>query len=291
MDKHLLVTLSTDPSALCGVRFVADFFSAPEHLRLTFFYTDSDPKSAVAEAGGHLLQELSCDIDSSQSPVSGALEKARQLLCGKGFGAGHMEAKIVFKRYSKIMDIILESEKGLYDALVLGRRGLTRLEEAFGSSVSRGVLEKHVGAPLWICRNVEEGRKNVLLCVDGSTSSLAMADHVGFMLEHEPRHDVTMLSIVPKNGDEGRRQAEKALEGSMAALLDNNLSEERISARIVESRKISETILEEADAGRYAVVAMGRTGVGQGRFPRLFMGSASDTIYQQLEGAALWVCR
>ncbi|MBU1002204.1 MAG: universal stress protein [Proteobacteria bacterium] len=291
MDKHLLVTLSTDMSALHGVRFVSNFFSSPEHIRVTFFYTDADPKSEVAEAGGQVLLELSCDIDPAQSPVGGALEKARQLLCGRGFGAGRMDAKIVFKRYSKIMDIILESEKGLYDALVLGHRGLTRLEEAFGSSVSRGVLEKHVGAPLWICREVEEGRKNVLLCVDGSSSSLSMADHVGFMLESEPGHEVTLMTVIPKDGDEGQRQANKALEASMAALLENNISEERISAHIVESRNVAESILAEADAGRYAVVAMGRTGVGQGRFPRLFMGSASDTIYQQLKGAALWVCR
>lgn len=291
MERHLLVTLSTDMSALYGVRFVANFFSSPESLRLTFFYSESDPSSHLAKSGDILYQELTCDMEPDHSPVNGALEKARQLLCGKGFGAGRMEAKIVFKRYDKITDIILESEKGLYDALVLGRRGLTRLEEAFGNSVSRGVLEKHVGAPLWICRDSEEGRKNVLLCVDGSASSLTMADHVGFMLEHEPAHGIDLLTVVPHDGDEGRRQAEQALEKSMAALLENNIAEERIAARIVESRNVAKAILAEAEAGRYAVVAMGRTGVGQGRFPRLFMGSASDTLYQQLKGSVLWVCR
>jgi len=291
MERHLLVTLSTDMSALYGVRFVANFFSAPENLRLTFFYSETDPNSPLAETGEVLFKELSCDIKPEESPVSGPLEKARQLLCGKGFGAGRMDAKIVFKRYSKITDIILESEKGLYDALVLGRRGLSRLEEAFGTSVSRGILEKHVGAPLWICRDFEEDRKDVLLCVDGSASSVSMADHVGFMLENEPSQRIELMTIVPRDGAEGREQAEKALEASMAALLDNNIDEERISARIVESRDVSKTILSEAEAGRFAVVAMGRTGVGQGRFPRLFMGSASDTVYQKLTGAALWVCR
>ena len=290
MEKHLLVTVDENVENLDGVRFVADFFSASEDLNLTFFYTVSNPAQMTPGDTGARTQAMSCGTGPQNKQIYGSLERARLLMCGRGFGRGGMRAKTVFKRYTSIMDIMLESEKGLYDAVVLGPRGLSLLEQAFGTGLSRGVLEKYAGAPLWLCRDVEDGREGVLLCVDGSVSSLAMADHVGFMLRFEPRHSVTLFTVTADDGRDGG-EAEAALGASMAALLENGLDEERIAARIEKQRDVAGAILREAEGGRYAAVAMGRTGVGQGRFPRLFMGSASDTLCRELRGAALWVCR
>lgn len=289
MEKHLLVTISDDPGALNGVRFIADFFSHPESLRLTFFYTASRPAEGD-EVEEDQVVPLICGQGKDLILPHESLEKVRQLLCGRGFGEGSMDVKIVFRRYTKILDSILEGEKGLYDVVVLEPRGLSWLEEAFGGSVSRRVLEETAGAPLWICCDIDEARKNVLLCVDGSPSSLTMADHVGFMLQGERRHRV-MLLIVTDPKDEAGAQAMAAMESAQAALMDNGFPEELVDAKVVSSGAVAQAIFSEAEEGNYAVVAMGRTGVGLGRSPGLFMGSASDYLYQHLRGAALWVCR
>ena len=54
--------------------------------------------------------------------------------------------------------------------------------------------------------------------------------------------------------------------------------------------EVRKAILDEAEQGRYAAVAVGRTGAGQGLLEKIFMGSVSDTLFRELERAALWVC-
>lgn len=289
MNKHLLVTISDDPAALHGARFVADFFSDPLSLHLTFFYTlPSQAQPGVVPADR--VVPVVCGLGDDARLPHDSLEKARQLLCGRGFDKSRMEAKIVFRQYAKILDVIIEGEQGLYDALVLGRRSLGWLEESFGAGVSRGVLEQRASAPLWVCRDIAEGRRGVLLCVDGSPSSLAMADHVGYMLDQERRHRVTLLTVTGP-APEAPGQAVEAMEGAMAALLANGFPEDMVDAKMISSENVGPTLLSEAEEGQYAVVAMGRTGVGLGRYPGLFLGSASDYLYQHLQGASLWVCR
>ena len=74
------------------------------------------------------------------------------------------------------------------------------------------------------------------------------------------------------------------------ALSDNGFPEDLISTRLVEASDVTKAILREAEQGQYAVVGVGRTGAGQGRIKKLFMGSVSDTLFHELEGAALWIC-
>ncbi|WP_461209175.1 universal stress protein [Desulfocurvus sp. DL9XJH121] len=290
MDKNLLVVMGEGAETLDEVRFILGFFAAPEHLSLTFFHTVTNPGRLLPGDTGASVRDLSCGVGPKDREADRGLERARRLLCGHGFEGSGMRVKTLFKRYASVRDVIMESEQGLYDAVAMGPPGVDWLEQAFGDGVGREVLEDYAGAPLWICREVEEERSGVLLCMDGSASSLAMADHVGFMLEHEARHRVTLYTVAPE-GEDGEAQGREALGAGMAALLDNGLPEERIDARLVRGADVPGAILREAREGRHAAVAMGRTGTGQGRFPRLFMGSASDTVRRELSGAALWLSR
>jgi len=286
--KHLLVTLGDDPGALNGARFVAAFFSRPQSLRLTFFHTVSRA-AQPGEARDEGVYSVPCGAGPENAVAHEAVGRARDILCASGFGAGLMEAKIVFRQYSRILDVILEGEKGLYDAVVLGRQALGLLEDAYGAEVSRGVLETHSGAPLWICRDIDPARRGVLLCVDGSASSLAMADHVGFMLATEPAHRVTLLTVAAPG-----QEAARAQDAALAVLLDNGLERGRVDARVLDlpaGQDVGPALLAEAEAGGFAVVAMGRTGMGLQRAPGMFMGTAADHLFRLLRGAALWVCR
>ena len=290
-NRHLLVTLGDEPGALNGVRFVAGFFSRPQDMRLTLLHTV--PRAPrPGDASGDAVLPVACGGGGGPqgaAPGHEAVERARAVLCAGGFGPGAMEAKIVFRQYARILDVILEGEKGLYDAVVLGRQAIGLLEDAYGSEVSRGVLEAHAGAPLWVCREIDPARRGVLLCVDGSASSLAMADHVGFMLAAEPVHRVTLLTVAGPG-----QEPDQAREAARAVLLDNGLDPGRVDARRLEvgaNEEIGPALLAEAGASGCAVVAVGRTGVGLRRAPGMFMGTAADHLFRLLRGAALWVCR
>jgi nucleotide-binding universal stress UspA family protein len=291
MEKHLLVTVSEDLSRFCGVRFVGNFFSSKEGLKLTLFYTA--PKPPRLWEGERTLEsttEMEQQAKKSEAKGRKALSAASKELVKLGFHDEQIETKLQVRQFSKVMDIIQEGERGLYDAVVLGRRGLSWLEESFDESVSKGVLEKRVTFPLWVCRKPRLERKNVMVCVDGSDAAYRMVDHVGFMLGRDTDHEVTLLTIQGK-GEPGRKASDEVLSQSREHLLANGFPGEKIQARAAESGSITKTILQEARAGQFAVVAVGRTGAGQGLLRRIFMGSVSTSLFKDLEEGTLWICQ
>jgi nucleotide-binding universal stress UspA family protein len=290
MEKHLLVTVSEQQSAFCGVRFVGHFFSHKEDLKLTFFYTA--PKAPGVWEGESDHQSVAqSQQQAKEYEIKGrkAFEAARKELIQLGCKPDNIATKLQIRRFTKVTDIIQEAETGLYDAVVLGRRGLSWLEEAFDESVSKGILEKQVNFPLWLCRRPDPARKNLLLCVDGSDASKRMADHVGFMLAGKEQQEVTAL-FVKKSGATLKKDPDDILSESREIMTKSGIPAERIKSRIISNNNIGKAILAEVENGRFAAVAVGRTGAGQGFLQKLFMGSVSEKLFRELERAALWIC-
>lgn len=289
MDRHLLVTISNDPQHLHGIRYVAYFFQDKRDIRLTLFNVVAGAPAVWAEeksfetlAQGEEMAKR--NLDRSLQTLS----ECKRILVQHGFLPDNIDTKHSSQGMSRAMTILREGEEGLYDAVVLGRRATMRLAEILDDSVSKGLLMEEVTFPLWICREPEWGRRNVLLCADGSEPSLRMADHVGFMLAKETEHNVTMLHVTRPGGSDDPAPIFAATREAMER---NGVAPERIEARVLEAAKVAPAILREASDRRYAAVAVGRTGAGEGLLGRLFMGSVSMSLFREIREAALWTCR
>jgi nucleotide-binding universal stress UspA family protein len=289
MERHLLVTVSEQMSALHGVRYLGHFFSNKEELKITLFYTAPRSPAVWDEERTH-SSAREAEQQARQHKAKGlkALEDAKRVLCQLGFRQEQIGTKFKIRQLSKVMDIIQEGEAGLYDAVVLGRRGLSWLEEAFDESVTKGVLQKRVNFPLWICRMSRLEHKDVLACVDGSDAAYRMVDHVGFILAPEKMHAVTLLAVKKPDGI-SRDRIEDILTRSLEILLNNGFPEGNIKTRVVEASSVSKAILRQTRQDKYCTVALGRTGVDRGLLKSLFMGSVSETVFRGLEEAALWI--
>lgn len=286
MEKHLLVTVSEEKSWLQGIGFVAGFLDNREELRVTLFFTAPRPPEVWAdEMNRENLEQL--ELKEKQFAARGtcALARARKILISQGFDPEKVGTKLVLRQQSTFEDIVNEGRAGLYDAIVLGRRGADWMDKLYGGSVSQSMLDQDSDCPLWICRNCEQGRKNVLLCVDGSKPSLRMADHVGFMLSGQDQR-VVIFGVEGSDADENARNIELA----KGLVMESGVSAERVEVRTGKGN-VAKAILSEADKGRYAVVAMGRVGAGRGLLPKMLMGSVSLHVFNKLENAALWVSR
>ena len=291
MEKHLLLTVSEQLGTIYSVRFAGHFFSNKKDLKLTLLYIAPRPVAVWEEEGIHdSTPQIEKQAKLYEKKGQAALEAARKELLKVGFDTKQIHTKLQIRKFSKVMDILQEGEKGLYDAVVLGPRGLSWLERAFDESVSRSLLEKKANFPIWTCRKPELERKNVLLCVDGSDPAKRVADHVGFMLAEERSHGVTLF-LVRKKGAAQRKGEDTIVASSKEVLTLNGYPEDMINTKRVEASDVAKSILKEAERGRFAVVAMGRTGTGRGRIMKLFTGSVSDTLFHKLEGAALWICQ
>lgn len=288
MNRHLLVTVSEQKSALCGVRFVGKFFDRKDKMRLTLFYTMPRPAAVWGEEKNyktlHAAEVQEAEIESRGRE---ALKQAKEELVRYGFEAGRIDMKLAKRQYSKAMDIILEGQRGLYDAVVLGRRGLSLLEEAIDESTTSEIFTVDCGFPFYICRRPDLGLSGVLLCVDGSESSRRMTDHVGFMLAHEKRHTVTLFNV--RLGAADNPEMHFALAREM--LTNNGIAPERIFEKSVIGKDPASAILAEVNENRPAVVATGSTGMGRGLKARLFMGSVSMKLLRELYSSVLWAIR
>jgi nucleotide-binding universal stress UspA family protein len=272
MHKHILLTISDDPSHLYGIKFVNEFFKNKDAVRFTLFF--------IAPRSG---RDAEFELDQQEAEACDlALETARQRLILGGFEEENLLCKIKKRSLSKVKDIIHEANKGLYDAVILGRRGVSRLEELINDSVSMRVLEQERKSPLWLCREPEPGRRNVLLCVDDSEPALQIADHVGFMLRNEDSHTITLFHASPQ-GHKGDAILERARE----ELISNGIAPERIQAKNAPGTKADQLILQEAESGRYAVVAAGYAEKSPKGLFRL--GSTSKKLAYNLKKAVLWL--
>jgi len=286
MDRHILLTVSDDSSSLQAVRFVARFFADAERPHLTLLYVASNPKAGLTES--EIIQDygnLSRREAQTKSLAQTALDRAEELLVSKHFPKANIHKKITFKQLGTANDIIQEGITGIYDAIALGRRGLSRLEELIDDSVSKQVFTTPMEIPLWICRSHEKPAPSVLVCTDGSPASLRCADHVGFMLANAP-HEITLLHV-----DCGSSSAvpEEAIAQARRMLEENGVADRRIHQKIVKCSSIAETILRLAREGEYGVLATGRTGRGESRTMHL-LGSVSLNLLKHLEFTTLWIC-
>ncbi len=287
MDRHILLTISDEYSAMQAVRFTAGFFANTEHLHLTLLYVASNPKAGLTES--EIIQDygnLNRREAQTKSLAQAALDKAADLLVAKHFPRLNIHQKISFKQLGTANDIIQEGITGMYDAIALGRRGLSRLEEMIDDSVSRQVFTTPMDIPLWICRGHEKPAPHVLLCTDGSPASLRCADHVGFMLKDEPDHEITLLHI---RAHASAAVPAEAIAGARRMLEENGIAPGRIRQMIVEGTNTNDTILRVSREGGYGVLATGRTGRGETRSLHL-LGSVSMYLLKHLESTTMWIC-
>jgi hypothetical protein len=287
MQKKLLVTISDDLSFLHGVRFVGSFFRNKAAVNATLFYVA--PRAGVARSDkGFGQPELDQKtVEVGRNKAQEALDSARRMLCDRGFPPENVSCKFVFKQFGTVKDIIKEARAGMYDAVILGRRGYALFESVFATSVTKDILNRDIQIPIWICKRPEESRRNVLLCVDGSQSSLRMVDHVGFMLSDENDHAVTLFYVDTGEG-EGK---EAILNEARKKLLEKWISDGRVKTVVTASAitGVAKTILEEAETKGYAAVGVGRVGVEKGHLQEWLVGSRTMKLLEKMEKSALWV--
>ncbi|MCF8030982.1 MAG: universal stress protein [Desulfohalobiaceae bacterium] len=280
MEKHLLVTVSDSPSHMQGVRFLSSFFGDKSQVMLTLVHIapsrGQDP--GFVERGPTAKE---CELLEDK-----ALRNAGRFLEESGFPQNKTLCQYRTKAMTTAKDILQEAQKGKYDAVVLGRRGTTRLEEGLGSSVSMQVLEQERSMPIWICRHIESSRSGVLLCLDGSEPSLRMADHVGFMLEGQGHHRVTLFHVPGKETE----PAEEIFSQAREVLLRDGIDASRIADREGSGRNAAKAIQKEAQEGEYAAVAVGYSGAGhKGWREKFSFGSVSKKLSYDLQGHCLWI--
>ncbi|MBE0582396.1 MAG: universal stress protein [Desulfofustis sp.] len=292
MAKHFLVTISNDVENLFGVQFICSFFRAMAECQVTLFHICRlDAPDMKAE----LLKMWEGPSDGVQGQLSigarNSLDQATRLLQDRRMHIDQMITKTVAERGGKVRDILAEGARGLYDAIVLGRRAsysLQWLVERPADEIAQALIRDHTCTlPLWICPRVEPQRRGVLVCLDGSQHAYRAVDHVGYILSGQGHQLVTLLQVtgVPGGGDEA------VFAQAVDTLHRHGIGDEQIERKAVWGLSVAGTILSEAEKGGYAAVAVGFGGSGaNGTSSFRLLGGTTSRLICKNETVSLWCC-
>ncbi|WP_319586408.1 universal stress protein [uncultured Desulfobulbus sp.] len=206
MEKTILVAVDGSVYSSNSLDYLAKFFGPDRSLAIHLL-------SVVSSGGGGKDWMFDVDPHRSQSPESEKrahsarkqLKDAEERLVRNGFARERIESRVKFA--SGISAAIREeAERGNYDSVLIGRRGLGAMGSMFFGSTSGELIEKCHKVPLWIIDgNVNASR--FLLAVQSHPSSLMAADHLAFMLKDHPGAEIYLYH---SNAVFGSQQPAKA---------------------------------------------------------------------------------
>jgi nucleotide-binding universal stress UspA family protein len=144
MEKRILVALDDSENALRAVEFVSRTFT-PDH-EITLFSVLQDMTALYEHYSPELTpyfltqRDAFTSIDDKKKDlIDDAAKKAKGLLLKAGFEEKNIILKLEEQKKGIARDIINEANSG-YDAIVMGRRGLSSFTGFILGSVSQKVL-------------------------------------------------------------------------------------------------------------------------------------------------------
>jgi len=292
VNKHFLVTVSDEYEQLTGVEFVCSFFKQLSEHQITLLHISRlDAKD--------MNQSLMKMWDEPDDKVNGrlttgarkALDKSIEILGNSNMSVDQMITKTFPERYGKIKDILGEAAAGLYDAIILGKRASYTLQWFFERPAEeiplKIIQDSSLSSPLWICPETEMGRKNVLVCVDGSEGSYRAVDHVGYILSQQDQHAITVFHV--ENG--AGLNTKEIFEKSTRILHSHNIVDERINTDTTWGLNVAGTISSYAESTGVAAIAVGLEGVDEGILKRMHLaGGTTASLIGKAEKISLWCC-
>jgi nucleotide-binding universal stress UspA family protein len=202
-------------------------------------------------------------------------------------------------------DIIEYALKGQYDALVLGRRGVSILIEYYMGSVSSNIAQNSRVTPIWVVgSNVTPAK--ILVPIDGSEYSLRAIDHLAYIVSDHSDISLTFLHVQPKLKDfckidfetkEADAFEDLIIKGNqncidnfyalaLKKLKEFGIKKDRIEIKTVTRLfTIGSAIVDEVKTRNFDTVVMGRSGINKS----FFTGSVTNYVLNNISNAAIWI--
>jgi len=307
--KKILVAVDGSVYSNNALNYLAELFKSSRDIRIDLFSVVS--ASGLPESGREWLDDLS--MMTAMSPEARNRYSRARRFTGKavehmvrlGLQPEQVGAAIEFAKAGMAVDIIQKARDGLYDALVIGRRGMGKIEELFMGSVSATVLGKCHDVPIWVVdKQVRSDR--FLVPVNGSFHALKAVDHLGFMLGNHPTAEIalfhssamfaTTYTVNPQDYYDkwGKEWCDRYLSGPDSLyeaprqlLVEAGFAPERIfwleASRGIEP---SRQIIRQALIDDFGTIVLGRRGDADSRS---LLKSVSARVVFMADQVAIWI--
>jgi nucleotide-binding universal stress UspA family protein len=306
--KNILIAVDGSPHSFNAVRYVAQTFS-PASLKVnlmhvmptapeTFWDLEQDAYFKEKMTGKYTEWKTRAQIIAERF-----LENAKNLMTKANVPENHVDALLQERQEGIARDIISESKRG-YDAVVIGRRGLSKIQDLFLGSVSQKIVETVEEIPVGVIGG-DIRSKRMLIAVDASENSRNAVQYAG-RLASSTEADLTIYHVVRKYGlgfldDLHLRNEEvngfmeqvemdiKRMFRSYKSHLENaGVPPSRISTkRTVLSHSRSGDILREASDATCGTIVLGRRGLS--KVHQFSMGRVTNKVLIRAAEYAVWI--
>jgi len=306
MNKKILVAIDGSVYSLNSLDYLIRLFRDDTTLSLHLL-------AVVSESGSGQNWMYEVDPLRTHTPVTERrritaekfLRDAQARLVRNGFSEENVTFSAVVTSSQSSTAIHHEANKGIYDALVLGRRGMGKVGELFFGSVSAFLVEKCHEVPIWIIDG-EITSDRFLLAVHCKPQSLLAADHLAFISKSIPESKIFLYhSHVLFGSDQkampeefhpiwGKEWCDEYLDpdnylfyAHAQVLKDNGVDAKRITQLPMERKlDVSRNLIKQAKKHKCGTIIIGRRPRGS---EKGILGGVSDRTLGQAQNLALWL--
>lgn len=308
MDRTILVAVDGSPHSFCILRYLGKLFAGLKEIQFHLL--------CIIPGGEHCLGEEWLD---DQERINALPREARKRwdhanrymaeallqLARHGIDPEQVRTETRLKQVSLGTDLIMAARDGLYDAILIGRRGLSKVEALFMGSVSEKILNECHDLPVWMIDGQVHSDK-FLVPIDGTVHSLRAVDHLAFILRDNPHAEITLFhssALLASKGESARdafheiwgkewcdlhlSDENSVFHAPEQLLLESGIPAARIH-RLHTRRGLhpSRQILRQALVDDFGTIVMGRRGK---ETRKGLIGSISEPVVLMAEGLAIWL--
>jgi len=311
MQKRLLVAVDESLHARNALLYAAGFYSSDSDLQLTLMnirpiislYLQDQAKNSLRIKSA--LEQVKRENETKSQQI---LKDYRELLIRQGIKPESIETVSQARALGLARDIIEYGHSHGFDAIVAGRRGLSRIQKVFMGSTSAKLMEHTDQIPIWIVDGQVLPRR-LLVAVDFQVSMSPLMNHIRrmcigmdslhltffhvfdslFMRDHAPltpgAHGIDALIE-----EHEQQEMEKFWDQTRDELIKAGMAEQQLAIKYTRRNsaagiKTPKMIIEEVKENPYDTVVMGRTGAGKA----FFFGSVSRYVSERLTDHAIWL--
>lgn len=309
MEKKILVAVDNSRQSTLMLDYVALLHAEIPELTLKLLNVHPQISTYVtqeARTNPGARQELDAIMARHRQQSLDLLETAKARLMESGVPQAALEISTQPFSGSTSTTILKAALKQQVDAMVTGRRGLSKLMELYSGSVSNGLIQGSKAIPIWTVGGRIQN-KNILVPVDGSRHSLAALDHLAFMFQGNPDIVITLFHVRPKLRDyfkidftethtdtpletvltqENDTYVDKFYGHAIKLFSDTGFAKRQLVIKTADSLTgVDSMIADEVETGGFDTIVMGR----RGRQDSLFTGSVTKKVLSRISDRAVWI--
>jgi nucleotide-binding universal stress UspA family protein len=290
--KKILLAVDGSDQAFEAARYVSQLF-LPNCMEVVLFHSFWEARKDPAYR--HRQAFIAEWMIEQERAIQEFLKRARRLFLDRGVPEELVITKIKERKLGIVRDIVEECQGG-FDAVVVGREGLSKLKDLVLGNIAKELIRCPLHIPLCVVGGTPEvGR--ILLGMDVSQGAVKALDYLGTMLNctdcegaifHVIKSSDFVVACAGGELQKAERAAEICIEKAICHLEEEGLSGDRMTTKIaVGTDTCSRAIVEEAREGGYGTIVVGRRSLSG--LKECFIGRVSNKVLKLAKEMAVWV--